>query len=151
MKNLGSMSGKDALRLAKEESGLTEREIAVRVGVSLSIIKRYLHREDAYLPSLEMIPRLCTALGNDILLDWQKARRKKAENYCREQMLAGLLRAATSLERACSLLMGEESVTASVPQIEDELDTLIHECNRIRQSLPQKPTRCGKGKMVSLL
>lgn len=67
MTDLGMMTGKAALRLAKEESGLTRDEIAERLGVSHSVTKRYFNINDTYMPSLEMIPRLCLALGNDIL------------------------------------------------------------------------------------
>lgn len=70
MTDLGMMTGKAALRLAKEESGLTRDEIAERLGVSHSVTKRYFNINDTYMPSLEMIPRLCLALGNDILMRW---------------------------------------------------------------------------------
>ena len=69
---LGSMTGKEVIRLAKEISGLTECQIAAGLGVSVSIVKRYLNRDDTYFPGLEMIPRLCAVLGNTILLKWQE-------------------------------------------------------------------------------
>lgn len=58
MIELKMMTGKAALRLAKEESGLTQGEIADRLGVSHAVTKRYFNINDAYMPSLEMIPRL---------------------------------------------------------------------------------------------
>ena len=45
MTDLGMMTGKAALRLAKEESGLTRDEIAERLGVSHSVTKRYVYAE----------------------------------------------------------------------------------------------------------
>lgn len=53
MRYLGLMTGKEAIRLAKEESGLTEYQIATRLGVSISVVKRYLNKDDIYLPSLD--------------------------------------------------------------------------------------------------
>ena len=44
MTDLGMMTGKAALRLAKEESGLTRDEIAERLGVLLQY-KRYVYAE----------------------------------------------------------------------------------------------------------
>lgn len=59
--DLGMMTGKGALRLAKQESGLTQSEIADRLGVSHAVTKRYFNVNDKYMPSLEMIPRLFRA------------------------------------------------------------------------------------------
>lgn len=80
MRYLGLMTGKEAIRLAKEESGLTEYQIATRLGVSISVVKRYLNKDDIYLPSLEMLPRLCVVLGNTLLLDWQEIRLEKKKD-----------------------------------------------------------------------
>ena len=70
MADLKNMTGTEAFQLAKDESALTIEEIAERLTVSPSVIKRYLNAGDNYLPSLEMIPRLCSTLGNNILLRW---------------------------------------------------------------------------------
>ena len=48
MTDLGMMTGKAALRLAKEESGLTRDEIAERLGVSHSVTKRYFNKRYVY-------------------------------------------------------------------------------------------------------
>ena len=47
MEYLGFMNGKEANRLAKEVSGLTESQIAAGLGVSVSVVKRYLKKDDA--------------------------------------------------------------------------------------------------------
>ena len=57
MADLKNMTGTEAFQLAKDESALTIEEIAERLTVSPSVIKRYLNAGDNYLPSLEMIPR----------------------------------------------------------------------------------------------
>lgn len=79
MADLKNMTGTEAFQLAKDESALTIEEIAERLTVSPSVIKRYLNAGDNYLPSLEMIPRLCSTLGNNILLRWleRKSKRRK--------------------------------------------------------------------------
>ena len=63
MADLKNMTGTEAFQLAKDESALTIEEIAERLTVSPSVIKRYLNAGDNYLPSLEMIPRLCSTLA----------------------------------------------------------------------------------------
>ena len=73
MRNHKDMTAKEAVRAAKEESGLTTEQIARRLNVSTAVIKRYLKEDDAYFPRLDILPRLCLALGNTLLLDWAAA------------------------------------------------------------------------------
>lgn len=56
MADLKNMTGTEAFQLAKDESALTTDEIAERLNVSPSVIKRYLKSGDSYLPGLEMAP-----------------------------------------------------------------------------------------------
>ena len=51
MADLKNMTGTEAFQLAKDESALTIEEIAERLTVSPSVIKRYLNAGDNYLPS----------------------------------------------------------------------------------------------------
>ena len=74
MPDYRNMTAKEAIRAAKEESGLTIEQIARRLNVSTSVIKRYLKEDDVYSPRLDMLPRLCVVLGNTLLLDWMAAR-----------------------------------------------------------------------------
>lgn len=67
MEYLGFMNGKEAIRLAKEVSGLTESQIAAGLGVSVSVVKRYLKKDDAYFPSLESV------FGNFSFYSYKKA------------------------------------------------------------------------------
>lgn len=48
MLNYKTMTAKEAIRTAKEESGLTAEQIAQRLGVSISLIRRYLKEDDNY-------------------------------------------------------------------------------------------------------
>ena len=79
MADLKNMTGTEAFQLAKDESALTTDEIAERLNVSPSVIKRYLKSGDSYLPGLEMLPRLCAVLGNTILLQWLEAQVESEE------------------------------------------------------------------------
>ena len=76
MADLKNMTGTEAFQLAKDESALTIEEIAERLTVSPSVIKRYLNAGDNYLPSLEMIPRLCSTIS--FCAGWKrKSKRRK--------------------------------------------------------------------------
>jgi len=70
--NLADMTCKKMLVFAKEMSGLTLEEISEKSGIPMSSIKQYFdeNRTD-YYPTPYMIPRLCKALGNEIIIDWQ--------------------------------------------------------------------------------
>ena len=85
MLNYKKMTAKEAIRAAKEESGLTAEQIARRLNVSTSVIRRYLKEDDNYFPGLEMLPRLCLVLGNSLLLDWATAQIKQEDDEQREK------------------------------------------------------------------
>ena len=68
MLNYKKMTAKEAIRAAKEESGLTAEQIARRLNVSTSVIRRYLKEDDNYFPGLEMLPRLCLVLGSGLII-----------------------------------------------------------------------------------
>ncbi len=64
MPDYQNMSWLEALRYAKDVSGLTAEEIATRMGVKPSIVRRYLQHAEGYAPGLDRLPALCAALGN---------------------------------------------------------------------------------------
>ena len=70
MPDYKNMTAVEALRHAKEVSGLTAEEIASRMGVTPRIVRSYLDRGADYEPGLGKIPGLCRAMGNRVLLDW---------------------------------------------------------------------------------
>lgn len=133
MTDLGMMTGKAALRLAKEESGLTRDEIAERLGVSHSVTKRYFNINDTYMPSLEMIPRLCLALGNDILMRWLEARLQGRENFSREEIEEEMVRAANAFEELCTLV--NEDPPPSVRDMQHAVNRLILELGCISRDI----------------
>lgn len=73
MPDYQNMTATEAVRLAKDVSGLTAEEIAGEMRVSASVIRRYLQRGDDYEPNLSRIPALCRAMRNNILLSWIEA------------------------------------------------------------------------------
>ena len=144
MTDLGMMTGKAALRLAKEESGLTRDEIAERLGVSHSVTKRYFNINDTYMPSLEMIPRLCLALGNDILMRWLEARLQGGESFSREEIEEEMVpydtnaqimwvRAANAFEELRILV--NEDPPSSVRDMQHAVNRLILELGCIQEIL----------------
>ncbi len=141
MTDLGMMTGKAALRLAKEESGLTRDEIAERLGVSHSVTKRYFNINDTYMPSLEMIPRLCLALGNDILMRWLEARLQGGESFSREEIEEEMVRAANAFEELRTLV--NEDPPPSVRDMQHAVNRLIfgigvHSRDLVRTFLAQE-------------
>lgn len=73
MPDYRNMSAVEALREAKDASGLTAEAIARGVGLSATHLRRYLDPSDNYAPSLHLIPVLCRVMRNRILLHWLEA------------------------------------------------------------------------------
>ncbi|WP_300806840.1 helix-turn-helix transcriptional regulator [uncultured Desulfovibrio sp.] len=73
MPDYENMSWLEALQYAKEISGLTAEEIASRMFVKPSVVRRYLKNDGGYAPGLDKIPLLCLAMNNGVLLNWIEA------------------------------------------------------------------------------
>lgn len=73
MPDYTTMTAVEALRHAKDVSGLTAEEIARRAGLPARVVRSYLDRGADYEPGLGKLPGLCRALGNRVLLDWLAA------------------------------------------------------------------------------
>lgn len=71
--NLHHATFKQALVFAKLIARMTNEEISETSGISGPQIARYFQEHDAYAPSPALIPVLCRALGNTVLVDWQNA------------------------------------------------------------------------------
>lgn len=70
MKNLQHLTFASALDLALGESKLCREDVGNAMGWSASKTSRIFNAEDNYYPTMPSIPRLCTVLGNDVILDW---------------------------------------------------------------------------------
>ena len=108
-------------------------EIAERLGVSHSVTKRYFNINDTYMPSLEMIPRLCLALGNDILMRWLEARLQGGESFSREEIEEEMVRAANAFEELRTLV--NEDPPPSVRDMQHAVNRLILELGCIQEIL----------------
>ena len=85
MPDYRNMTAKEAIRAAKEESGLTIEQIARRLNVSTSVVKRYLKEDDVYSPRLDMLPRSCVVLGDTVLPDWMASQIRRDDDERREK------------------------------------------------------------------
>ena len=73
--DLKNMTGKQVLILAKSISGMDCEDIAEKSNLPYSTIRQYFkdNPNSEYFPSFYRIPKLCRALGNNLLFEWQKA------------------------------------------------------------------------------
>lgn len=102
MPDYQNMSATEAMRHAKDVSGLTAEEIGAAAGVSAAVVRRYLQRGDDYTPGLDRIPDLCRAMHNTVLIQWQQAQlERQAEDMpparSRAEVLTAVARVAASL------------------------------------------------------
>ncbi|MBO4793370.1 MAG: helix-turn-helix domain-containing protein, partial [Deltaproteobacteria bacterium] len=101
MPDYRNMSSVEALRHAKEKSGMTADEIALKLGTSTAVINRYLRQNGGYSPSLDVIPRLCSALDNTVLIDWLNAQVESPEAVPQAKDIADVF---TAVARASAAL-----------------------------------------------
>ena len=133
MADLKNMTGTEAFQLAKDESALTIEEIAERLTVSPS--------GDNYLPSLEMIPRLCSTLGNNILLRWLEAQVEAEENAVppaqnRTEVLTSVVRAGAALGNVQRILAETQVIVPhNARKLRSALNDVITECRVAKESL----------------
>lgn len=71
--DLRNMTATEALRAAKDASGLSVDELHRRTGISTHVLTQYFRNQDGYLPALDKVPSLCRATGNTLLLQWLEA------------------------------------------------------------------------------
>ena len=141
MADLKNMTGTEAFQLAKDESALTTDEIAERLNVSPSVIKRYLKSGDSYLPGLEMLPRLCAVLGNTILLQWLETQVEAKEEtippaQSRAEVLTSVARASVALGDVQRILVEAKVIAPHHARgIRSALNDVITECRTAQEAL----------------
>lgn len=102
MPDYQNMTATEAMRHAKDVSGLTAEEIGAAAGLSPGVVRRYLQRGDEYAPGLDRIPLLCRAMRNTVLIQWQQARLERQAEAVpparnRAEVLTAVARVAASL------------------------------------------------------
>ena len=131
MMHLKEMTVTEAVRTAKEFSGKTKKEIADSLGISRGVITRYLKENDEYSPRMGMIPDLCHAFENDILLQWLEVRIRKNRERRKEKMLLHVAKMEKALMGMKPLLaMKEEMDTEDEEELHDLINKMERECQR---------------------
>ncbi len=102
MPDYQNMTATEAMRHAKDVSGLTAEEIGAAAGLSAAVVRRYLQRDEGYSPGLDRIPDLCRAMHNTVLIQWQQAKlERQAEDVpparSRAEVLTAVARVAASM------------------------------------------------------
>ena len=102
MPDYQNMTATEAMRHAKDVSGLTAEEIGAAAGLSAAVVRRYLQRDEGYSPGLDRIPDLCRAMRNTVLIQWQQAKlERQAEDVPparrRAEVLTAVARVAASM------------------------------------------------------
>lgn len=134
MKKLENLSAKEVLRLAREESGLTVKEIATELNLSPSSITRYFKEGDEYYPSMLNVVSLSTTFGNPLLYKWIEAKCQKGKKDLRSELLS----AVETIERACHevrFLAEEKKVPLTDPELKLTVLKLIPPYDSIRKML----------------
>ena len=138
MMNLKEMTVAEAVRTAKEISGKTGKEIADALGISRGVITRYLKEDDDYSPRMGMIPDLCDAFENDILLQWLEVRIREGWRDRRQKMLLHVGKMKKALEEVTLLLATvEEMAVEDEEELYDLINKVKRECQRMDFLLPR--------------
>nr|MCR5258673.1 helix-turn-helix transcriptional regulator [Desulfovibrio sp.] len=108
MPDYRNMTAVDAVRHAKDLSGMTAEEIATASGLGVASVTRYFRQGEDYGPSLKNIPALCRAMGNTILIDWLLAQTGRdfpvEPAKSRAEVLTSVARAVVALGDASRIL-----------------------------------------------
>lgn len=140
MPDYKNMTAIEALRHAREVSGLTPEEIAARTGQTAHVIRRYFRQQEGYMPSLDRIAPLCRALGNRFLMDWLLAQLEDeppiAPAKTRTEVFAAVARASATLGDCQRALADSGSISPELArEIRSILKEAAQECEHARAML----------------
>ena len=148
-----NMTSVEALRYAKQESGKTAGEIAGAIGVSLAVVNRYLRLKNNYSPSLEILPKLCAAMGNTVILDWLAAQTGKKTHIepakSRAEVFTSVSKAMVALGEVSKILIATEgcgidaekakAIRGAVEEVKRACEIVQGQLQMVASSSPQKP------------
>ena len=148
-----NMTSVEALRYAKQESGKTAGEIAGAIGVSLAVVNRYLRLKNNYSPSLEILPKLCAAMGNTLILDWLMAQTGKKTHIepakSRAEVFTSVSKAMAALGEVSRILVETEgcgidaekakAIRGAVEEVKKACEIIQGQLQRVASSSPKKP------------
>lgn len=150
MPDYQNMTATEAMRHAKDVSGLTAEEIGAAAGVSAAVVRRYLQRGDDYTPGLDRIPDLCRAMHNTVLIQWQQAKlERQAEDVpparSRAEVLTAVARVAASMGDVQRRLAESEVGgidPASARDVRGLMGDVIEDC-RVVMAMLQHVAQCA--------
>jgi len=149
------MTAVDAIRLAKDQSGKTAEELADKLGISTAVMHRYLRQNEGYTPSMEMVPRLCAAFGNTVLIDWLKAQIETYEPTpqakSRADVLTAVARASAELGDVSRILAETEKGginAAKAKEIRGGLEEVKKACAKAQAQLQAVAAQAPDAPMV---
>ena len=146
MPDYQNMTATDAMRHAKDVSGLTAEEIGAAAGISAAVVRRYLQRGDEYAPGLDKIPALCRAMRNNVLLCWQQAQLERQPKQTppaksRAEVLTAVARASASMGDVQRRLAESEARgidPACARDVRSLLQDVIEECRYAQAILAEQ-------------
>lgn len=149
MENWPMMTSKEILVFSFKQSSMTRKQIAEKLNVSISVINRYLNAEAHYFPSIDKIPDLCIALGNDYLIQWQNFQILKKKDVYRKQIQSAVADTSKALNGLRSLVE-EEEISPFSSEVQEAVEKLRVKCGHLQETLPDNMKRKARKKNVSL-
>ena len=137
MPDYKNMTAIEAMRHAKDVSGLTVEELARKTGIGAATLRRYFQQDDGYLPGLDKLPALIAAFGNTVISDWLESQTEvmpeAAPAKSRAEVLTAIARAAASLGD-CQRALADSEEGGIDPrrarEIRSQLSETINLCRR---------------------
>lgn len=159
--DLKTMTAKQALYLAKLQSGKTCEEIAEATGFPYQCIRQYFkENETSYFPGLHRIPGLCKALGNDIIIKWILAQlnEETQEPGTTFSNIPELLKEVNNLTSEMGDVASQVSEAiednlidqTEAQKIRGELNDVIEQCQKLKDGLRKLANQATSKRYISL-